>query len=191
MSLLEDTAWDPKYRAVMGSVGLIVVGFSIALWGGCSDLKATLYSEAEPQIITAHQLASAGPGDNLHVVVTDYSTSREGVGNENVSWFLMNPKPAGGGMATLVVEADGGNALFGVFLPDDGVQGMVRNGSGAFNADQRNAIKKLGPVDFDNLWIIEQGEEPPPWWKFLLKVGGGLALVAVGAAIFLFLGRGD
>jgi hypothetical protein len=191
MSLFEDTAWDPNYKARMWAFVVIAAGFGLALYGGCSDLKSTIYSSSEPSTITAAQLAADGPGDNLHVFVTEYNTSTEAVGNEDVAWFLVLPKTRAEGQASIVLKTEGGNQYFGVFVPDDGLQGLVRNGSGTFNVDQRYALKKLGPVDFDNVWIIDHNRPPPPWWSFLLKVGGGLALIGVGAAVFLWSGDGD
>ena len=191
MSLFEDTAWDPKYKVKMGAIGLVVIGCGIALWGGWSDLKFALYSSSEPQTISASQLCAEGPSNNLHVLVTDYQTSPEAMGNGEVAWFIVYPLEHTQGQASMLLKTDGGDALFGVYVPDDGLQGLVRSGNGSLNADQRNRLKKLWQIDFENLWFIDHNRTPPPWWRFLLKVLGGLALVAVGVFIFIVTGDDD
>ncbi|MCA9267478.1 MAG: hypothetical protein KDA41_03365 [Planctomycetales bacterium] len=137
MSLLEGTAWDPRYRMRMGSFFFIFAGCSLALWGGCRDLKETWYSKSEPQELTAEQLVKDGPGGNLHVLVTDYTTSVDGVGNGDTAMYLVRPRVWQEGEPTIVLKASGGHPLFGVAVPEDGLQGMVRNGKHAFSVDQK------------------------------------------------------
>ena len=185
MSLLEDTAWDPKHRVTMSAIGLVFVGCSLALWGGLGDFKLMYYSSREPQQITAGKLASEGPGNNLHVSLTDFRTSAQGYGNDNVAWFVIFPIERSDGQASLLLKTKGGNSFFGVVLPEQDLQGIVRNGSNTLNSKQRNGIKKLGRVNFDNLWIVDHNRKPPPWWSFLLKVFGGFALFGTGVLIFI------
>lgn len=184
MSLFEDTAWDSKYGVLGFAFLTITGGFALALWGGFADLKLWWYAQAEPQVITAQKLAAEGPGNNVHVRLTDYVASKEGRGKGSVGYFRVVPKISTENEASLLLRTSGGDSMFGVHVPDDELQGLVYDGSGSLNADLCNAIKQLGPVKFDHLWIIDLDQQPPPWWQFLLKVGGGLLLVGIGAAVF-------
>lgn len=190
MSLLEGTAWDPKYRVVKGAIVLIFAGCMLLLWGGWGDFRLTVFSSSEPQTITAAELASNGPGNNLHVLVTEYGTS-EAIGNDDVAFAIVRPRTRDDDQASLLLKTQGGSSFFGVAIPNDGLQGLVRKGSGTFNVDQRYAIKKLGKFDFDNCWIIDHNRQPPPWWSFLLKIIGGIALIAVGVALLISSGSDD
>ncbi len=182
-----------KFRLRGAAFIIIMIGFSIAMWGGCSDAKLWWYGGAQPQTITAQELAENGPGNNVHVLVTDYTLSAEGYGNGKSGYLLLVFPNSGDSSdrGSLVLHTSGDNSLFGEFIPEGGLQGIVRNVSDGFNSTQRTNLKKLGPIKFEKVWMIEHLRKPPPWWSCLLKILGGLALVVGGGAMFWAIGTDD
>jgi hypothetical protein len=49
----------------------LVLG-GVLVWMGCRELDLRSRSRAEPQVITCEKLVTQGPGDNLHIVLTDF-----------------------------------------------------------------------------------------------------------------------
>lgn len=60
-------------RSPAGYFCSLTLAFGVAgIYVGCNEFQIRGRSKAEPQSITCEQLATHGPGDNLHVLVTDF-----------------------------------------------------------------------------------------------------------------------
>ena len=160
MSPLEELAYHLRPRARMVGAVVIMAGLGVGLWTGGRDLKMSIFSKRSPQTIPASQFVREGPGNNLHVLVTEYSISPEGIKDEDFAWFIVYPNSPQQGDASLLVKIKRGK--YGASVPADGLQGMAYNGSHTLNVDMRSALKKLGRVEFDHLWVVEHDRQPPP-----------------------------
>jgi len=169
--------------------GLVLAACFLLVYS-CREYWLGWKAEAEPQIITAQELADNGPGDNYHVQVTDFRFGEQLIYvGEMTDWkeaWIPIIAP-GRTLPDIVLKTDDIHSGFELALlaASGQVQGMVVNDIGGLNSDQKNMFKKayLG-FDFDNCCIVEHNRRPAGTLSFLLKFVGSVALAAVGGFVY-------
>ncbi len=186
-----------RFMILIAGIGLLVLGVKECRLAGSA--------KGDPQTITCAQLGENGPGDNVHIVMSDFILLEQSYiyAERYGSWteVWIPAVPLDGAYHAEVrarIEKDGDNATMPpvkdlrvlVKLADakdeadvatagqkETLQGMVINDVDSLESDERKLLKESYPgIDFDNCWILETGREPGGLGKIILMILGGLVL---------------
>lgn len=198
-----------RFFVLIAGIGLVILGVK--------ECRLASSAKDDPQAITCAQLAEKGPGENVHIVMSDFLLLEqsyvyaERLGTWTEVWIPA--VPFGGAYHTEArtrIERDGDNATMPpvtdlrvlVKLTDakneagvskagqeETLQGMVINDVDSLDSEERKLLKESYPgIDFDKCWILETGREPGGLGKIILMILGGLVL-SLGMIGFWIAGR--
>ncbi|MBI5865796.1 MAG: hypothetical protein HZB38_15090 [Planctomycetes bacterium] len=203
--------------ALLGGIALIALGVS--------ELRLRERASEEPQTITCEALTANGPGDNYHVIMTDYvllpyyvyekrftvwkgawvpavshaelklrlaaelnvpEAELETVEGDRVAEALQNMKPSDFQFKVIVSfpKADGPDYI-DALGEDELIQGTIFESLASMDSDGKRLLRQGYPhVKLEDCYILVAGREPRSAASAQLQMfgGGGLALVALGAA---------
>jgi hypothetical protein len=176
--------------------GIILCGMAWQSW-----VAYSLGSEI-PQKIRLEDLARNGPGDNIHVRVTDFVFGDGYVvqkkrGNWAAVWVPMFPvgqHPVAGEIKILVksynVRDEG---QLHAFRHRDAVTGVITNPLFSPRSVELEELKKGYPgANLSSVLILEEGRAFPTQQSIFLKAGAGLVLLVASVVVifvWLFSGR--
>jgi hypothetical protein len=191
-------------RRLLDFLPLICLGTLIA--GGIVGLlgwqQRTLLQQgsATPQQIRLADLTARGPGDNIHVTVTDFVFGEQYVVEKKGSrwnrvWIPMFPaEQQGGGDIKVLMKtfhiADEGQ-LAG-FYGKQTLTGVITNSIHSLGSGETEELKKAYPgADLSSVWIVEEGREFPTEAGVtrMLVIGGGLLALGVLSGLTLLIGK--
>jgi hypothetical protein len=183
--------------ALGGLVGGGIVGFL-----GYQEWIILSRGSPQPQRIRLADLTAKGPGDNVHVEVTDFSwgencVTEEKHGKWNRVWIPIFPGGAANqGQVRALVKtfsvADEGQLRQMLRRPT--VTGVIDNvipGHSLGSAEIAELKKGYPNVDVGTLLVIAEGKTFPSPEKvyLLLGIGGGLLVLGLAAVIVLVVAR--
>lgn len=152
-----------------------------------------------PQVLSCKDLIEKGPGDNGHVVLTDFRLNDDAVAKHQSFWqdttwkkawvqAVPADSPPGKQPVLVLVELDDKKTMTDVQkLQRAGrIQGVLRRDLPRFQSDEADVLKKAYPgTDFTNCWFLQQGTTPA--WNFFLTV---LAIVMIVVGLLIWVGFG-
>jgi hypothetical protein len=182
----------PQTLLLVALVGLVMGG--ILAWLGGQQLSIYKQGSATPQDIRLADLAEHGPGNNIHVRVTDFTFGKHLVveekrGRWNRVWIPMLPAGADPGDRTAKVKV-----LAKSFnVPDETelarftsrhvLTGVLTNSIWPLDSSEESHLKKEYPEsDFSSVLIVQEGYSFPTPAKIALFLGGGGALLLIALA---------
>lgn len=196
------------------ALALIVGGVALTFFGYNENRLASA-ADAEPQTISAAELAANGPGDNAHVIINDF---------EMITWetIVLTPEnnedkyekvwapvitfddpyieelqslpenavaapPYKGEIKLILYSKDISNAgeLESAAMKDT-IQGLVINKIDKLSGDELTELRKSLAINPDEVIIIEHNRKPKSAGVTLLMMGGGVLLILAGPALFFF-----
>jgi hypothetical protein len=179
---------------VIGAVGLIF---------GFNEWRLSRSTKAEPQTISCADLIAKGPGDNGHVIVTDFALLTdsfvvEGGSQNSPTWkramVPMVPKsqataanPSKSFRVILDTHKVTTETELVALAKEDKIQGTIVNDVKSLDAETQKLLKNsYSGTDFSSCLILDHGRRPssPLFWGGALA-GGALSLVAL-VALFLW-----
>ena len=193
---------------------LVIAGIA-CIFFGVQEIRLRSAADEIPQEITCADLEANGPGDNAHVVLSDFILCDFAYVYEekNSKWskVWIPAVPLGGEyhQQLLSMLDDQGNLTGELPMPNnvsvivkssdvqsesdvellssrDTVQGVIVNVISSLGSDEKKILKDSYPsVNFDQCWILEVGRKPASMGKLAGFCLGGLALLAVGGVMFL------
>jgi hypothetical protein len=186
-------------------LALIIIG-GVLLYFGYQEKRLAQVAKKAPQTIACADLAANGPGDNAHIVLTNYELApnfvyeAEGKGN---SWkrVFIPAVPKRGLLAVLRDEKIANPKVIiesrkvrnEAELPNlaKELQGMVINEIESLSGEQKKLLAESYPgADLNHCWIIEHGRKPAGGGFITGLLGGGIALVVAGIGLLLAGRRG-
>lgn len=197
------------------SFWLLIIG-GVLVYFGVQEFRLRGAAKAEPQLITCAELAENGPGDNAHVIMSDFllvvlAYVYEGKTDGPWSKVWVPAVPLGGHYHQGLLDkmdADGnieGPIAMPAYIPEivkstkaryqydvddlskqNTVQGLIINSVETLKDEEMKLLKENYPsVDFDECWILEVDRKPASLVKVAGFGGGGIALLALSAAMML------
>lgn len=178
----------------------LLIGGGVLVFLGIKEMRLSGAAQAEPQTLTCEQLAKDGPGENAHVVITDFEPlileAVTEVKENNEDHFLKIWIPLAGkkedgtaGDMNVIFMSDQLHDVESVLTyltADDGakLQGMVINEVDSLGSKEKNVLKTgLAGVNLDKVWIVEHDRKPAGAGKLIIFLGGGIGLMLTGGAI--------
>jgi hypothetical protein len=177
----------------LGLVALLALVFGgIFTWVGVQDAIIFSQGSREPQVIRLADLEAQGPGDNIHLTVTDFRfgpnfVAEEKRGQWNRVWIPVFPegqqqddkKAIKVLVKTFHVKNDNERQ---VFYQKRNLTGIITNSIHSLDSSELRELQKGYPgVDTSAILVIEEGRSfPGPGsmiWKF--GAGGGMLLTAL------------
>jgi hypothetical protein len=177
---------------------LIIVGGAL-LYVGSQEMRLAAAAKSTPQTLTCAELAAKGPGDNAHVILTDFQIGQNFIyqtsGRSNSAWEVVYlpamPMPAASSTLRVTIEPEdkpsviikSGNIRSQQELLTLGsrVQGVVINKIAALGQKEKALLAESYPrASIENCWILEQDRHPASSMKILALTVGGLGLAALG-----------
>lgn len=155
-----------------------VIGASFVFHAG-KGLVSDAHSLADPQRISCMNLALGGPGENLHVVLTDFEVSEAYVVEDRHKdvWIQAFPAGAQGGLFCVLLKANWGERLE-VFDSSE-IRGTVRKAS-SFHLEG-DVLEKLNLKD---PWVLEVGVGPGSLVGSLVMIAIGVGFLAIAVMNF-------
>ena len=178
----------------IASVALIMLGFK--------EARLAAAASSTPQQLSCQQLATNGPGDNAHVVLTDLLLCggsyvyAERNGRWTEAWIPAVPlggayhqqlaalgpvaevPPPANIRVIVKLPSVRGDSDVARFAAQEKLQGMVINDIESLGTEEKSILADGYPgVDFGRCWIVEQGRGPAGLGKIAGCIGGGLLLV--------------
>lgn len=170
--------------------------------GGCLEHKVSSRSKTEPQSITCQQLGESGPGDNLHIELTDFQLDTDNYvieqkGRITKRWekAFIPIMPAGQDedelpdafSVLLITEMAKSEQAVDELALGETITGMVINDITSLDSETEELLKEAYPeVDVDALWIVEHQRKPTaPAVAIAMSVLGVASLLA-SAALGIF-----
>jgi hypothetical protein len=195
----------------MGRILLVMILLGGALvYVGVQEKRLAAASKPEPQNVTCAELIKNGPGDNAHVVMSDYlildSLCYE-TGRSGKAWTTVwvPAVPFGGEYHKQIIDAaKAGNLNAQIPTPrdfrvliksgkirdaealdaltgQDTIQGVVVNKISSLGRKERKILADSYPsANLDNVLILEHGRTPASAGKSYGMMGGGGALALLG-----------
>lgn len=194
-------------------LGCFVVG-AVLIYFGIQENSLASAADEKPQVITCEQLATAGPGDNAHVTLTDFVLwtdafvyEEEGSVVKKWSRVWIPAVPEGGEAHQAAVEAVeefGRNATIPPpkniriivqanaaneneverLAERDALTGLVINRISDLGSEERGILEQSYPgVDFDHVWIIQEGRKPASGAKVAFMIGLGVLGCVIGLVL--------
>ena len=200
-------------------LALVVIG-GVLTFFGVQELRLSSAAKEEPQSISCAELGANGPGDNAHIVLTEFLLTNHYVYEEKESgswtqvWVpsvplggeyhlqlmahiqehgqLMGSIPPPKDVKVIVKSKDVSSEFeYEQFANSESLQGVIVNKIDSLGSDEKEILMNSYPgVDFDTCWILEVGRQPASMMKLAGLCVGGLALIVVGGALF-FVGGED
>jgi len=192
---------------------LVLAATGIALFvQGYQQLKLYNVSSEHPRQITLRELVENGPGDNAHLLVSDFylCTSayiyEEKYGRCIRAWI---PALPGDDEYALRLDQaiDDDGIIEGEFpLPADikvivlvntesieeiqqmstekTIEGMIINEIESLSPEENRLLSESYPgIDFNRCWILRKGQRPPGKTKLMIFLGGGFVLLLSSALL--------
>ncbi len=172
---------------------LIIGGLALAVLA-VQDLRLVLLASAEPQEITCAELIANGPGDNAHVVLTDFvlwthEAVLQGRSQDDSSWSVVwIPAACDDGDVRVLVKARNVNGKTGLgeLAARQKLQGIVTNAIEPLEQDEATELAKFYKnADLFTCWILEIGRSPAPTSKMATYLAAAAAAIALGVYLSL------
>ncbi len=178
----------------MNRLKLIAIAIGVGVFiAGWMEWQLKTVAKTQPQRLTAAELAARGPGNNAHVILTNYdlcdnfvyeSTRRNG-GTWKKVWVPVVPAGQGCGPQIQIIIADtkiSGPEQIGMVAGQ--VQGLVINKISSLGREERRLLSETYPgADFSKVWIVQNGRSTwSPWAVMGMLGGGGFTVLGVLAA---------
>lgn len=186
-----------KFLEGMGVFGVLLAGLFGLL--GYQEYLVHSTSQAEPQRITAAELGAKGPGDNIHVVVTDFEVGQNYVveeknGRWNMVWAPLFAPGKDGDVSELrvLLRAAGpdNEDELAELLSQGEVQGLITNNLVLWNQTPGQEFTDVYPgADYRKMWLVADVSRSADWVPMALGVGVVLSVLAAIAGLFAFLQR--
>jgi hypothetical protein len=175
----------------VGGIGLIFVS--------CTDRMPLHQSSPIPQSISCSKLLAEGPGENLHIALTDFkldtnrrmsdSLFEEFSGNK--VWVAI--EPAGNtpqaGVIRLLLEKPIINSSTGLAELQQGgrIEGMLYRGTSSVNLREALRLHRRFPnTDWEACWLLRYGEQPPSAPVTYALITLGVLMILAGVPIWRF-----
>lgn len=168
----------------------IAAGVFIAGW---MEWQLKTVAKNQPQTLSAAELAARGPGNNAHVVLTNYDlcdnfvyeTSTKFGGSWKKVWVPIVPSGQGCGAQIQIILTD-----TTVKSPEQlatlggRVQGLVINKVASLGSKEKKLLSETYPgVDFSRVWIVHNGRQTwSPWAVMAMLGGSGFTILGVLAS---------
>ncbi|NLE37013.1 MAG: hypothetical protein GX621_03215 [Pirellulaceae bacterium] len=189
-------------KVARASIPLLIVG-ALLLFVGRREWKLASLSKEVPQKMTLAQLASDGPGDNIHVELSEFRLlpdlsvvkyTDEGKDFEESTWtYLWIPavpadrsgQPATNQIKVLVgTKTISGPDKVDEFCGQATLTGLVCNETDSLNREERKLLNEgMQGVDAASCYIFRAGQGPASGTVQFLLLGGGGAAFLVGLVI--------
>jgi hypothetical protein len=194
-------------------LGLMCLG-GLLIFLGIRETRLNAVAQAEPQRISCAQLESRGPGDNAHVLMTDFLMCdfyvyEEGVGSRwERAWVPV--VPLGGEYHRQLVELTGPNGEIEGEMPpppdfkvivefpgatdveylsemaeEDEIHGTIVNVIRKLDPETKKLIEGTYDVDADACWVLVEGRTPGGASRVWSYMGGGVILILFGGFMLL------
>lgn len=178
---------------MMVAVIAFLAGFG-CLIAGIYEYKLSRGSSPTPQTISCADLITKGPGNNLHVIVTNFVLRRDAFvvsgGDRKTYWntAYVPVVPAGDprdslpetfGLILIADDAPHEHDL--VQLQSTGqLHGMIVNSISGLDLETRDLLRDSYPrTDFEHCLLLEHNREPMSGTGALVITGTGAALLAI------------
>jgi hypothetical protein len=184
-------------------LALIIVG-GVLIYFGIQEMRLAGTAKSVPQTITCAELAAQGPGDNAHVILTDFEIGQNLVyqtsGRNNSAWQVAYlpamPKARASSLSREIVKPDANPAVIiksrkisgekDILALGDKVQGLVINKIASLGQKEKDLLAEhYSRGSVENCWIIEHDRRPAGGLTIFGFLAGGLALAALGLVWFL------
>lgn len=157
-------------------------------------------ASAEPQKITCRQLADKGPGENLHIILTDFTTPHEvSVVYEQDKynkdrwtkvWVPLTPNdlPDAPHDFRVILQSDKFHREADVTALEKGgeIHGLVVNDVESLGTEEQKLLRREYPAtDLSKCWIIQHDRSPKETTDVLLIVLAGVLGLIAGVALIL------
>jgi hypothetical protein len=180
-------------------VGLTAGG--IVGWLGWQQRLLLEQGSATPQQIRLADLAAKGPGNNIHVMVTDYVFGPLPViekkrGQWNRVWIPLYPAGQKENPADIKVIVRSFNlhndAELAQFYQQKAFTGVITNSIYSMGSGEVSELKKGYPgANFNDVWMIDEGRDFPTegYVSLLLSIAGVLLVLGIGAIVWLIIAK--
>ena len=169
---------------------LLLVGVGLLAWA-YHDWKVQQRSSVEPQAITARDLIRNGPGDNLHVRVTDFTVVEEFVVEGETAegweraWFIIKPKQGGGWPIVLQSDDITNYPELVKLAAEGGFQGMAMHSGNRLQSEAKDLLRSymssVRTINWNRVRVVHHNQKPAGSMMLLVKFIGGVALIGIGA----------
>ncbi len=176
----------------MRKIAVIVIGIGIFIYG-CMEWQLKTVAKESPRPITAAELAASGPGDNAHIILTNFSLCNDFVietSSKTKTWrkVWVPAMPAGqafnSGNVRIIIkdsscrsEADVASMSFG------SIQGLVINKISSLGSKEKSLLQQSYPgSNFSTCWIVERNRKPMAAGLVVTLMGGGGFAALIGVA---------
>ncbi|MEM6505741.1 MAG: hypothetical protein AAF711_09765 [Planctomycetota bacterium] len=195
------------------AIVLVVLGAILGLLG-FQAYKLTAGGKAQPQTMTAAELIANGPGDNSHIVLTDFHV---------LTWQTLVASPPGRSFSyeevwAPVISTDDphmerirNKSRFSISPPsyreevklilysrsipsevhlnsvsrEDKIQGLVTSSVQTLGREELEKLQQEMTIDRARVIIFEHNRRPLEPMIWMLMVGCGILLVLAGAGLFI------
>jgi hypothetical protein len=182
---------NPRLQSFLSLAALagLVAGGILGVIGWQQRTIASL-GRPEPQTIRLADLAGNGPGDNVHVTVTDFTLGERYVaetkrGRWNRVWVPLFParsaqKPGEVRVVVKSFKIPDEEALRQLYQQAK-LTGVITNSIHSLGSKEIKELEQGYPgADFASALVVEEGREFPRQQKVFLTLGGAAALILVG-----------
>lgn len=198
------------------ALALVVIGALLTFFG-YNENKLASTADAEPQSMSAADLAANGPGDNAHIKLTDfwlldtqsvveYPENDESTYNKiwspvipaddpYVQQYITSdpnlPPPAYTGKVGIVLYSTDINNDddFNTAMTSGSVQGLIINEIDKIDGEELSLLQQgLPNMDADTVLVLEHNRQPKSAGTTILMMVGGIVLILAGPTLF-FVGR--
>ena len=192
--------------------GVVFLG-GLAIFMGVREARLNKVAQLEPQKISCAQLATDGPRDNVHVVMSDfllcdYIVYETRGSSWNKAWVpavplgseyhrqilellddrgeLTGPVPQPTDFK-VIVELPGasGPEYIDRIAEQETIHGTIVNVIQKLDQDTKRLLRNGYGVDPDDCWILVEGRTPGGSSRVWNYVGGGIVLIAFGGIMLL------
>jgi hypothetical protein len=181
---------------------LIGIGAIVA---AVQEYRLGAKADEKPQTLTCRQLIDKGPGDNLHVVVTDYvlevdsfvvEEKKRQKDNWNKVWIPLSPldgkKTEGKFHVILQTDRAHKDADLVAIQKAGQIHGMVVNDVASLGSKEEGLLRQSYPkTDFAKCWIIQHERGPKTTTDVLLYIIAGVVALLAGLALIVSWMRGS
>lgn len=195
-------------------IGIVIIIAGGAMGAvGYREIRLQSVSKADPQTITCADLEDHGPGDNAHVILTDFYICEDnyvyvtGAVLWKRAWVPAIPKGSDFHRSLIAAKEKRGSSF--IFPPsalnvivklpearyhDDIVQlgkqseilGTIVNVVNPLDGEEKKLFEEGYPgVDFDNVWVLEVGTIPGSAGKIQALIAGCILCAAIGVWLIL------
>ncbi len=181
------------------AIALLISG-AVLTYFGVQEVQLAAGARAAPQRISCAALAASGPGDNAHILLTDFRLLPQVAVLQGVNHTEKLLIPAVPGTS----EADGSapatapsnvavlvmtrgvhsKEQFAEFAARTTIDGMILNKIDSLGSKERAALAAdLPGADLDKLWLLEQGRLPESMAHAAAMLGVGVTILLGGGAL--------